>query len=111
MKLTEFELDSIRIILEKEEPALLKYLPQLSVSSREDNSVGRVTNFAEIQSNISTEKNLTLGKSLYADIDDMAYGVGFMLFVDGGVPTALEVFSHGNEVIPKIISSYEYSYI
>ncbi|MBO9458094.1 hypothetical protein [Labrenzia sp. R5_0] len=111
MKLTEFELDSIRIILEREEPTLLKYLPQLCVSSREDSGVGRVTRFARIQPSIDQEMNLTLGKSLYADIGEMAYGVGFMLFIDEGVPTELEVFSHSNEVIPKIIVSYKHSYI
>ena len=111
MNLTEFERESIRFILEREQPTLLIYLPQLCVSSREDNNVGRIIKFTEIQPSIGQKKDLTLGKSLYADISGMAYGVGFMLFVDEGVLTALEVFSHGNEVIPKVITAFEHSYI
>ncbi|KEP69989.1 hypothetical protein DL1_20510 [Thioclava dalianensis] len=45
---------------------------------------------------------------LYCEVQGMGYGLGFLLFVDGGAPAALEIFSHCNEAIPEHISFYEH---
>lgn len=45
---------------------------------------------------------LTLGESVYGNVAGMNLGVGLMLFVDKGMISTLEIFSHGGEEIPNL---------
>lgn len=110
MTLTEFEKEAIRFILEHEYPDLLTTFPQLDVASRSHNGSGRYVNFTpwEVTSAKAVGK-LTLGKSVHGDVAGMNLGVGFMLFVDKGMISTLEIFSHGGEEIPASVTQFELS--
>jgi hypothetical protein len=55
--------------------------------------------------------SLTLGRRFYADIEGMESGVGFILYVDRGFISELEIFSHGSETIPDQIVSFNFCYL
>lgn len=110
MMLTKFEKEAIQFILEHEEPDLLMNLPQLDVASRSHNGSGYYVNFTcRNVASARTAGKLTLGKSVYGDVAGMKLGVGFMLFVDKGMISTLEIFSHGGEEIPASVTQFELS--
>lgn len=111
MKLTDFELKAVRKIVEREAPSLSDALEKLSVSERQDSGVGKFVKFSMPELPPDSDSSLTLGGDLYADIDGMKFGVGFMLYVDRGFISELEVFSHGNETIPDRIASFNFCYL
>ena len=110
MMLTKFEKEAIQFILEHEEPDLLMNLPQLDVASRSHNGSSYYVNFTcRNVASTRTAGKRTLGKSVYGDVAGMKLGVGFMLFVDKGMISTLEIFSHGGEEIPASVTQFELS--
>lgn len=107
---TEFEIEAIRFILEHEEPDLLMNLPQIDVAFRSHNGSGYYVNFTcRDVASARTAGKRTLGKSVYGEVAGMKLGVGFMLFVDKGMISTLEIFSHGGEDIPASVTQFELS--
>lgn len=112
MMLTEFETEAIRYILEHEAPTLLGQLTTIRAKSRSHAGSGYYLDLDYGDTLINDPSlNLTLGKSVYGDVVDMKWGVGFMLFVDDGAISTLEVFSHAHEELPASISKCTLSYL
>ena len=116
MKLTCFEYSVIESILKKHAPQLLHWLSDLEVESREHTIVGCYVNLVTNRQNKKKSlpgkyKDKYLGIGLYADIQGMEYGVGFMLSTTDGIPDCLEIFSHTSEEVPKTVAIYNLEWL
>jgi len=69
-----------------------------TVSAREYTGVGFFTKFSVPEGipRLEGVKRLVIG-DVYADMEDMAYGVGFLLFVKDGALNMLECFCNGDQ--------------
>jgi hypothetical protein len=112
MMLTDFEYTAVKYILEQEAPAYLLKMNEIIVKSRDFTVVGFFTHFADVVCKEEVPKKIMrIGSSVYGDIKGMTYGVGFSLYIDDGVMSMLEVFSHYHEEIPEKIAEFELSII
>lgn len=104
----------VEAILKEEAEPLLSILPTLWVSKRIDNKTALDIRFGSSghheQKHINEHKRQTLGKTLFAQVSGLKYGLGFILYVDNGTPTSLEMYSHGNEEIPTKVEDFELSF-
>lgn len=110
MKLSGFEDAALRYILTKEAPSLLCHMDNLSVSSREYTGVGVYINieYIEIPASRFEVGKATLGSGVFAVIGESNTDVGFLLYIDDGLISMLEIFCHGNEDFPSNIEKYEF---
>lgn len=111
-EITPFERAIIEHILALERPDLLVHLPLLGVKKRENTGVGI---YVEIEYSDDTRlvdaDNLSLGHSVYAEIDGLEGGAGFVLYVDNGRITMLEGFSHSSKPWPAHIEKFRIQYL
>ena len=104
---SEFERAVIEHILEKEAPEYKKHLPYLLVDRRENTGVGIYVYFKYSENYpLSSSENRTMGQSVYAEIEGLEGGAGFILYLDNGKITMLESFSHGSETWPVRILKF-----
>ena len=104
--LSLFEQNIISQILEKDAPDLLAQLSQLRVESREHTGVGTYVNFCyEGRINGLDGDDRTLGMHIFSDIKGIDHGAGFVLYVDTGLISMLEIFSHAGEEMPCVIEA------
>ena len=103
-EINEFERAVIEHIIEKEAPKYKKHLPYLLVDRRENTGSGIYVyfNYSDNPPLFSSE-NRTIGQSVYAEIESLEGGAGFMLYIDNGQLTMLESFSHGLEPWPCLL--------
>jgi hypothetical protein len=105
---TEFERAVIEHIIEKDAPKYKKHLRYLSVDRRENTDVGVYVYFNYSDTSIlCSDENRTAGQSLYAEIEGLQWGAGFMLYIDDGQITMLESFCHGAESWPAQIRKFK----
>lgn len=105
---SEFERTVIEHILKKEVPEYIEHLPYLLVDKRENTGAGIYVYFKYSDPPpLFSSENRTIGQSVYAEIEGLEGGVGFMLYIDEGRITMLESFSHGSEAWPTHISRFE----
>lgn len=105
--ITQFEREIIEHILKKECPQYLKHLPLLMVDSRENTGIGYYIYFKYLEEPFLTPSvHKTLGKSVYAEIEGLEGGAGFMLYIDEGRITMLESFCHCAENWPDHITNF-----
>lgn len=105
---SEFERAVIEHIIEKEVPEYKKHLRYLSVGVRENTGAGAYVyfNYSDTPVLFSSE-NKTIGQSVYAEIEGLQWGAGFMLYIDNGQITMLESFCHGAESWPTNILKFD----
>ena len=102
--LSMFELDAVNSILDSDAPDLGPQLSQLGVEYREHTGVGEyVYFFHEGVAREVDSDNRTLGKQVFADVKGIKHGVGLILYVDRGLISMLEIFSHAGEELPHMI--------
>ena len=105
---SEFERAVIEHILKKEASEYIKHLPYLLVDRRENTGAGIYVYFKYSEKPpLFSPETRTIGQSVYAEIEDLEGGAGFMLYIDEGRITMLEAFSHGSEAWPDHISRFE----
>ena len=105
---SEFERTVIGHILKKEAPEYNEHLPHLLVDRRENTGAGIYVYFKYSEKpTLFSSENRTIGQSVYAEIEGLEGGAGFMLYIDEGRITMLESFSHGSEAWPAHISKFE----
>lgn len=106
--MNKFEQAVIEHILKKEAPEYKKHLPYLWVDRRENTGSGFYLYFRYSEKPaLFSHENRTIGQSVYADIEGLDGGAGFMLYIDKGQITMLESFSHNSENWPAHIVKYE----
>ena len=104
---SEFERAVIEHILKKEAPDYIKHLPYLLVDRRENTGVGIYVYFKYSEKPpLFSSETKTIGQSIYADIEGLEGGAGFMLHIDEGRITMLETFTHSSEAWPDHISNF-----
>ncbi len=93
------------------EQKLLKQYQNSEVISREFTGCGFITDFAVSAPDrtLGEDVNLYLG-SVRANLNDMKHGVGFVLFVQNGLITCLDVYTVAGEPFPDVIYRYEIPY-
>ena len=116
MKLTCFEYSVIESILKKHAPELLHWLSDLEVESREHTIVGCYVNLVTNRQNKKIFvpekfKKISIGSDLYAYIQGMKHGVGFILYITDGFPDCLEIFSQTSEEMPKTVAIYNFEWL
>ena len=104
MELTPLEAAVLDMLLAGDDPHLAILREQrrlLRVTGREHSGVGFFTDVAipPDATRLPGEPMLRFG-DVIADIEGLAHGAGFLLFVDGGVITMLEGYVFGNEHWP-----------
>ncbi len=105
---SDFEQTIIEHIIKKEAPEYEKHLPYLSVDRRENTGAGVYVYFKySAKVPLFSSENRTIGQSVFAEIEGLEGGAGFMLYIDEGRITLLESFSHGSEAWPDHISRFE----
>lgn len=105
---SDFERAVIGHILEKEAPEYKKHLPYLSVDRRENTDAGIYVYFNYLDNpTLFSSENRTIGQSVYAEIEGLEGGAGFMLYIDNGRITMLESFSHGSGSWPAQILKFD----
>jgi hypothetical protein len=108
--LTPLEKAVIAALLEKSgEPfdTARRQLEHASITKREFTGVGFFTEFA-IADDAPVRKDLpdaTLG-NVGADLPGVQHGVGFLLFIRGGVVTMLEGYTYANDQWPERIDEF-----
>lgn len=101
-----FERAIIEYILTKEAPEYKKHLPYLLMDRRENTGVGIYVYFKYSTNHPLSSDNRTLGQSVYAEIEGLEHGAGFMLYLENGKITMLEAFAHGPETWPSQILKF-----
>lgn len=84
---------------------------RMHVTNREHTGVGFYTEFGhpdDVQ-RLSTSKSITFGDVL-AELDGLAHGAGFLLFIDNGLITMLEGYTNANEAWPDNLERFELRY-
>lgn len=78
---------------------LRKQLGKLQVKERDFTGVGFFSELevAEPSPSLAIKKNLVIG-DVYAEIEEMEHGVGFLLFVEDGRMKTLECFSYDEQL-------------
>lgn len=105
---SEFERAAIEHILKDDAPEYKEHLRYLLVDKRENTGVGIYVNFKYIENPLLfSSEDRTLGTSVYAEIEGLESGAGFMLYIDEGRITMLESFCHGYEAWPAHISRFK----
>ena len=105
---TEFEQAVIEHIIKKEAPKYSGHIKSLLVDRREYTGVGSFLylKYAEKPS-LSEFENKSIGQDTYADIEGLKNGAGFILYIDEGLISMLESFSHGPERWPEYIANFK----
>lgn len=99
--LSPFELDAVKKILERDAPDLECQLSGLRVKCREHTGVGEYVYFThQVTIPVANGDNRTLGKRAFVEVKGLKHGAGLILYVDNGIITMLEIFSHAGEQLP-----------
>lgn len=53
----------------------------------------------------------TLGTDVLASASEVESGLGFMLFIDNGLISTLEVFCHGKEGLPESLTNVSFEHL
>lgn len=112
MNLSSFECSVVSFIIEHEAPEISDHISRLSVSDRERTGVGIYVNFHYRTLPMSLHKvsKDTLGKGVFGSARNVPGGLGFMLYIDSGMISTLEIFCHGYESLPEDIVDFELYY-
>ncbi len=103
-RLSPFERDAVSKILEEDAPDLVPQLSHLQVEKREHTGVGAYIYFCCAETtNALNGDDRTLGTKAFAEIKGLHHGAGLVLYVDDGLISMLEIFSHAGEEIPLVI--------
>lgn len=99
LHLTDLERDAIgRIVAEAPEYRVMldHQLQSVMVEKRENTGGGFLTTLLVAEAT-TIEIPSPLGLNVYGSIDGMAYGLGFLLFIENGLISLLEGYSVGGE--------------
>ncbi|MCH8134920.1 MAG: hypothetical protein IIB77_02950 [Proteobacteria bacterium] len=108
----QFEREVIRHILKKDAPKYLSHLQYLFVDRRESTGVGIYVNFEYLERPpIFSSENITIGETVYAEIEGLEGGAAFLLYIEKGRITMLEAVAHVSDTWPADISKFEIQYI
>ena len=105
--LSMFEKNVIKFILNSDAPEYMPHMPYLMVSNRENTGVGCYIDLYYSDNDLTfySEKK-TLGQTVYAEIENLKGGAGFILYIDNGRITVLECFSHTSACWPDSVINF-----
>ena len=106
-ELRKFERNALEAILKVDAPEYQEHIQYLLVEKRENTGVGLYVDFSYMDNKLlfSSEKR-TLGKTIFAEIEGLEHGAGFMLYIDEGKITLLEAFCHADNTWPDEIENF-----
>lgn len=113
--MNELEAAVIDMLLAGERPALACLRTQrqrMRVERREYTGVGFFTEFRHPDDvvRLPSSRRIRFG-DVHADIDGLAHGAGFLLFIDNGLITMLEGYTYGGESWRKEPVRFELRYL
>lgn len=104
---TQLENDVVNFILKKYANKYISQLKNIYVSSREHTGVGMYVHFKRIDPLIEpVDKESPNLCSVYADLDGLKFGAGFVLYIDEGNINMLEMFSQAEGQWPEVINEF-----
>jgi len=105
--LTKFERAAIEYIIETDAPEYQTHIPYLSIDRRESTGAGIYVYFKYSDTfTINSDDNRTIGQSIFAEVEGLKEGAGFMLYIDHGQISMLESFSNAYESWPAKIENF-----
>jgi hypothetical protein len=112
--MTQLEQEVLALLLDGADPVLATLRDQVRVATlkeRRFTGVGFFSNYhvPDSAQRIAGNPSIRFG-DVHAEIHGLAYGAGFVLFVDNGVITMLEGYTY-DDPWPETISGYKLSYI
>jgi hypothetical protein len=115
-EINKFERAALEAILKTYAPEYEDHVQYLLVEKRENTGVGLYVDFSYRDNKLSffSEKR-TLGQTsesaVRAEIEGLEHGAGFVLYIDEGKITMLEVFCQGDNNWPDEILNFSIIYL
>lgn len=112
--LNELEKSVLDKLLAGDDPALSclrAQRQQMHVAKREYSGVGFFTEFEHPPDvlRLPISKSIRFG-DVFADIDGLEHGAGFLLFIDDGLISMLEGYTNSNEPWPEVLGAFALRY-
>ncbi|EGQ8092447.1 TPA: hypothetical protein RQK93_001704 [Vibrio vulnificus] len=106
---TQLEHAALEYTFSKECPEFLEHLPCITVKSREYTGIGVYVYFEYFEKpSTKLTDSKRLGHSIYAEIEGLKGGAGFVVYIDDGAITLLECFSHSSETWPSVLANFKF---
>lgn len=104
----EFDSAALKFILKHCAPELESDADAIEVVSRDFSGAGFFVEYKRSPNPRCIGYNRNISTPIYADIAELKWGVGFVLYIADGEIFELEGFTHGPESWPSKITDYQF---
>lgn len=99
--LSLFELAAVECALRQHVPHLLNHVGRIRVEKRKHTGHGMYVYFRYAEAMEETiGDSRSFGSSIFATVKGLEHGAGILLYLENGLISMLEIFSHGGEQMP-----------